>query len=59
MCPTGWSVTMHDYGGFLAANPLNRYAVGSRDAALQDKAVDGRLSTWHRVLLSVAEFSRE
>jgi hypothetical protein len=27
-----WSLTMYDAEGFLVANPLNRFAVGDRDA---------------------------
>ena len=27
-----WSITMYHQGGFQAANPINRYAIGDRDA---------------------------
>jgi hypothetical protein len=27
-----WSLTMYDKGGFQVANPINRYAIGDRDA---------------------------
>ena len=27
-----WSITMYDAEGFQAANPLNRFAIGDRDA---------------------------
>jgi hypothetical protein len=27
-----WSVTMYDAAGFQVANPINRYAIGDRDA---------------------------
>ena len=28
-----WSVTMYDADGFQVANPINRFAIGDRDAA--------------------------
>ena len=39
-----WSVTMYDQDGFQAANPLNRFAIGDRDA-LQYNA-DGSLDLY-------------
>jgi hypothetical protein len=34
LSPVGafWSITMYDTEGFQAANPLNRFAIGDRDA---------------------------
>ncbi len=39
-----WSVTMYDKDGFQAANPINRFAIGDRDA-LQYNA-DGSLDIY-------------
>ena len=39
-----WSVTMYDMDGFTVPNPLNRYAIGDRDALKYNK--DGSLDIY-------------